>query len=459
MTGPVPTAAALLLALAALLAPAGASAQDAQALRADLAQFRRDFFALDRAYPAEARRVAQRRLDALQARLDGLDATAFGLELAAIAALADNGHTLSFPIPRSARANRVEIRLAPFGTDFHVLRARTADADLLGARLLAIDGVPLDRLRAAARRLAGGPAAWRDRQAPFLFESPEQLHALGLARHLERARYRFALPDGRRVERELAATPPGPQRVQTETAELLLPGKLPERAPDGSDSGWRGLLPAERAPWSLQEPERPLRWRVLPELAALQIEMRRTFDTPEARLPDFFDAVRAAIREHRPEHLVLDLRLNGGGDLTQARDFAESLPDLVPGRVFVLTSPWTFSAAISLTGYLKQAAPARVLIVGEPVGDRLEFFAEGRLITLTHSGAVLLYATERHDYRHGCRASTDCHAPVVARPIALPSLAPDLPAPWTLQAYARGEDPALAAVAAALRPSKAGARP
>jgi hypothetical protein len=72
---------------------------------------------------------------------------------------------------------------------------------------------------------------------------------------------------------------------------------------------------------------------------------------------------------------------------------------------------------------------------------------------------VLLYATERHDYRHGCRAATDCHAPVAARPIALPSLAPDLPAPWTLQAYARGEDPALAAVAAALRPAPAAARP
>jgi hypothetical protein len=32
------------------------------------------------------------------------------------------------------------------------------------------------------------------------------------------------------------------------------------------------------------------------------------------------------------------------------------LPTLVKGRIFVLTSPWTFSAAISTLGYLKQAA-------------------------------------------------------------------------------------------------------
>jgi hypothetical protein len=147
---------------------------------------------------------------------------------------------------------------------------------------------------------------------------------------------------------------------------------------------------------------------------------------------------------------VLDLRLNGGGDPTQARDFAESLPTLVPGTIFVLTGPATFSAAISTAGYLKQAAPDRVRIVGEPVGDRLEFFAEGRTTTLQHSGAVVLPATERHDYRAGCRQHTDCHAPVVARPIAVPTLEPDIAAPWTLDHWRRGLDPAMQAVAAAL---------
>jgi hypothetical protein len=176
-------------------------------------------------------------------------------------------------------------------------------------------------------------------------------------------------------------------------------------------------------------------------------------------LPEFFDAVRAAVQQHAPRHLVLDLRLNGGGDLTQARDFAESLPTMVTGTIFVLTSPATFSAAISITGYLRQAAPQRVRIVGEAVGDRLEFFAEGRPITLKHSGQVVLPATERHDYRNGCRAFTDCHAPVVQRPIAVPSLAPDIMAPWTVDAYRRGLDPAMRAVALAATTPQARAVP
>jgi hypothetical protein len=72
------------------------------------------------------------------------------LELARIVALADNGHTQAFPEPRAEHYNRVPIRLNPFGGQFHVVRARADYADLLGAKLVAIDGTDLPALRAAA---------------------------------------------------------------------------------------------------------------------------------------------------------------------------------------------------------------------------------------------------------------------------------------------------------------------
>jgi hypothetical protein len=149
--------------------------------------------------------------------------------------------------------------------------------------------------------------------------------------------------------------------------------------------------------------------------------------------------------------VVLDMRFNGGGNLTTARDFMKRLPALVTGRIFVLTSPVTFSAAISSIGYLKQAAPDRVTIVGEGVGDRLVFFAEGSRVTLPNSGTMISFSTQRHDYNTGCRPYSDCHPPVVANPIAVPSLAPDVAAPWTIDAYRVGRDPGMEAVAAELR--------
>jgi Peptidase family S41 len=106
---------------------------------------------------------------------------------------------------------------------------------------------------------------------------------------------------------------------------LLLPGVTPEQH-EGADTGWRSLLPLAQAPWSLRDAEQALRWRAAPELEAVLIDLRQTRSDTRHRLPDFFAAVRAGIAQHRPRNLVLDLRLNGGGDLTQARDFAESLP-------------------------------------------------------------------------------------------------------------------------------------
>jgi hypothetical protein len=117
----------------------------------------------------------------------------------------------------------------------------------------------------------------------------------------------------------------------------------------------------------------------------------------------------------------------------------------------VLTGPGTFSAAISTTGYLKQAAPDRVFIVGEPVGDRMMFWAESPPSKLPVGSGLINLATERHDYTDGCRAYSDCHPNVQLVPISLPTFAPDIVAPWTIEAYLAGRDPGMEAVATALR--------
>jgi hypothetical protein len=122
------------------------------------------------------------------------------------------------------------------------------------------------------------------------------------------------------------------------------------------------------------------------------------------------------------------------------RSAAIAAPD---GRIFALTSGRTFSAGIASLGYLKQAGGARVTIVGEPVGDELEFWAEGDMLELPVSKAALLYATERHNYVTG-RQEPDCHGSVRNHPIRVTTLEPDMAAPLTYADYRAGRDPALA---------------
>src|SRR5690606_23716224 len=240
--------------------------------------------------------------------------------------------------------------------------------------------------------------------------------------------------------------PANPDRVRANADRWYYPAPV-----EGEGDNWRALLTADAAPWALQEPDTPFRMRDAPELDAFWIELRQNNSSGDADIAEFMlDSLEAARTSGR-RNIVLDMRMNGGGDLNTTRAWVRRLPRTVQGRVFVLTSPWTFSAAISTVGYLKQSAPDRVTIVGEMVGDRLDFHAEGDIFTLPNSGGAILIATERHDYRPGCRNVESCHGSVVRHPIAVESLAPDINAPWTIEAYRTGRDPAAEAIAAALR--------
>lgn len=441
---------AALLSAGVLLAAMKASAKEAltasAARAADIAVFREQIMARDRAFIRDARAEAEVRLTALEGQVDTVSQAYFELELSRIVALADNGHTATFAGPRSRRYNRVDIRLAPFGDAFYVLRATPENADLLGARLVSIDGYTAADVRDVGRSLAGGVPSWRDRQVSYFLESPEQMHALGVIANPDAATYLFETQAGARVERRLAGAPANPDRPRANAERWFYPEPMPEEM-----GQWRVALAERSAPWSLREPGVPFRWRVAEDIDAMVIELRQNSDAEGRPIATFLAEMTRELNARKPRNVVLDMRMNGGGDLNTTRDFVESLPRLVQGRVFVLTSPWTFSAAISSTGYLEQAAPARVTIVGEPVGDRLKFFAEGQPFELPHSHALILPATERHDYVNGCRGMTDCHGSVVRDPIAVPTLAPDISAPWTIEAYLAGRDPGMDAIAASLR--------
>jgi len=171
----------------------------------------------------------------------------------------------------------------------------------------------------------------------------------------------------------------------------------------------------------------------------------------QERIDVFLAAARAELEKSKPRNLIVDLRLDGGGDLNTTRAFFEALPSLAAkdGRIFVLTSGRTFSAGIASAGYLKQAGAPRVTIIGEPVGDHLEFWAEGGFKELPVSKAVLLAATERHNYMTGC-PEADCHGSIREHPIRVTSLEPDIAAPLIYADYRTGRDPALEAVRRAL---------
>jgi hypothetical protein len=412
----------LLLASLALPAPAVQAAPGP----ADVAAMR-TWVERNRAWQPAARAEALRRVERLPALIR--TPARFELEAARIAALADNGHSALLPPQWASRYRRSPVRLGLFADGLFVVAAPRDRARLIGRRVLAINGRDWREIRTAYARYQGGLPAFRDQFVTLFMELPTLLAAAGFGGDPDRVAYTLAGRGG------------PPERI-------IVPAVLSPYEGEAAFSGRSvlldaaAMLPAERVPLYLRAPDRIYRLAFPEQLDGAFIQLKAVRGLGIAQ---YFENTLDELRRRRPRNIVVDLRFNIGGDLNIARDFMQALPRIAQDRVYAITSGRTFSAAISSLGYLKQAAGDRLTIVGEPIGDRLEFWAEGDLLTLPGLGAMLLYATERHNYRTGC-PEPDCHAAIREHPIRVRSLQPDLATPLTWADFQAGRDPAMIAI-------------
>jgi hypothetical protein len=236
--------------------PAPRSADEAN--RQDL-----DYLA-DRSFTPAARAAFGAGVADLERRAGDLSPAQLETEVSRLVALADNGHTGVRGVSRGVSLNALPVRLARFADGYVVVRARPELADLLGARLLAIDGRTPEALVEALGPFAGGPPALRREYATYMLISPQALRAVGLAERDDRATVTLALAAGATVTRELAAEPDpanGPPRTDP-VLESLRRNHWPQRdlspVPSPVDvAGWATVLdPRGAVPLYLANPDR-----------------------------------------------------------------------------------------------------------------------------------------------------------------------------------------------------------
>lgn len=395
----------------------------------------------DRAYSPAARAEAQRLLTQLQSQAGALSHEQFVLRVAEIAALADNGHTSIGENAFKNNTPRLPLRTYQFADGLHIVWAVPALSDLLGARIDAIDGRSIAQIHAATRRYAGGTDAHRQRMLTAMLESPALLQAAGLATARDRLTLRGTLANGAPFERTIQAEERDRSAWVSSSQRLLFP--VWEGAPMVSFITDGGALPVY-----LRHRSELFSLEALPE-GGLYVGLAHNDDTDDLPIATFLDGVLNRVRTEHPAFVVVDLRMNGGGDYTTTYAFAQALPEAANGApIYVFTSPWTFSAAITTIAALKTAGGDQVVIVGEPVGDRLNFWAEGGTFNLPNAFVQVHYASGRHVYDGPCRDRATCFWLNDRYPVRVRTLEPDIAAPLTFAAYRALRDPAMDAVLA-----------
>jgi hypothetical protein len=392
-----------------------------EAQRQDLDQFKR-MVALDRSYTMLDRERANRAIDALRARTTVLSWGEFRVALMRIAAMADNGHT-GVIIGDGPRPNAVPLRVTGFSDGLYVLRAQPADTDLLGARVEAVDGHSVQEVLAKLDALHGGVPAFRRIVSELWMQSPAVLNGIGIAPKPDLTVWTLRLVNGTVVTRALKGEPVlKPRTFEDETRWLS-----PER-PVNEPAGWSALLPDSASlPLALRDFNKTFRREWIAGTCVLYIQMKQIDDGPDQKIGDWLRETEQAMRANKPCALIVDLRYNGGGDYTNTWSFTHKLPELLNAgaRVYILTGPQTFSAAISTTAFIKETLGSRAVILGEPVGDRLKFLSEGNSGCLPNSKICFHYSTGMANLSAPCTDWRVCFWLNWLYPVRVNSLQPD----------------------------------
>ena len=409
-----------------------------EAQRQDVDYFGR-LIAMDRAYSAANRAEAERRIAELKTLTAALPHQVLAVRFMQIAALADNGHThLRLLDPKQTQLF-VPVRVARFAEGFYVMRATAEHRALLGGRLEAIDGVPFDEILKRLETLRGGLEVFRHENAALFIEEQDLDYGLGIAKAPDKAAWTVRLPDGRAVTEILDAIPLAKDDDLPFGDRWLSPEPHPGMGP-----GWLSYAPAKGGePLSYANAERVFENVAIPGSCARYVRLQDITDVGDQKIAPFLSETEDALKANPPCGAILDLRGNGGGNYTNAWHFTHALPGLVKGRIVVLTDPNTFSAAITTTAFLKETGGDRVSVVGDPIGDRLAFFAEGSSGRLPNLGLSETFMTGKHDYSAPCRDIDVCFWLNWLYPVRVKTLHPDVAAPQSFIAWNRGRDPAL----------------
>jgi hypothetical protein len=343
------------------------------------------------------------------------------------------------------------VRVSSFSDGIYVMRTKEKDRDVLGAKVEAIDGTPIEAAITRVMRLRGGTDGWRRVEAMQILYQQDLLYGTGIAREPGASTWTLRLSSGETVERRFEPYIPSKAEPSKRSTRWLSPEPL-----KGYDKGWVALRPqADEVPLSLHKMDLGY-WRTrLPNSCAAYIHMKAVYDLGEQTIGDFLAETKADLKAHKACAAIVDLRFNTGGDYTNMYSFGSELPSLIDGPVYVLTSPQTFSAAITSTAFIKQAAPAQVHIIGEMVGDRMPFYAEGNGGCLPNYHLCLIYQGGKHDYVHPCNDPGECYWLNFIYRARIATFAPEETIHTSFADWNAGHDPVFdRAVALAARKSK-----
>ena len=295
--------------------------------------------------------------------------------LARIVSLFKYGHTgVGFkdnPIPY----HKLPMVIYQFTDGIYITGAHKDYEDIVGAKILKVEDQPIKEVLKSVY-----PVVPVENEQYFKaygindLTIPEVLHAQGLTKTLKK-RIRLHLEkDGKPFVSTVKAT-----------RELDFPLQYGEVKPD---SDWVSARDLSAPPHYLKNLDKIYYFEYLPEEKAVYVRHSQIQDDPSEDIPAFFERVFRFVENNEVERLVLDVRLNGGGNNYKNKPVVTGIIETKKinktGKLYVIIGRRTFSACQNLVNELDNYT--NVIFVGEPTAENINFYGDNRKVVLPNSG-------------------------------------------------------------------------
>jgi hypothetical protein len=360
-------------------------------------------------------------IDALEKRLPEVESNQVKVGILRLVALIHDGHTR---VRQETLGNHMlPVRLYFFADGLYVEAGDRQYANVIGGRVKQIGAMSSEDVYSAVRELIpidGENEYRRKLLAPDLMVDPEVLQAIGATASAESVPL-TAEKDGHEITVSL---PAGPFRPWSNHGWP----RDPQGWVNARDHG-------EPLPLWLQHTDRNYWHAYVDAGKTLYIQYNQVEDEPGAEpISKYFPALLRDAEQKQVGRVILDLRLNGGGNNYLNRPIWHALLRSErlnqKGKLWVIIGPKTFSAATSCIDDLELNTNA--IFAGEPTGESPNQWGDPRDLKLPNSGIVVQVSTlwwqleDPRDIRSYRK--------------------PDLPAPLTFADYANGIDPVMQAI-------------
>ncbi|MEM8523775.1 MAG: tetratricopeptide repeat protein [Bacteroidota bacterium] len=294
--------------------------------------------------------------------------------MAALVASFRYGHTYLLLNDRSVNFQRIPINLYQFKEEVYIEGVHKDYEKSLGAKVLAVEGTPIKTAFEKIRPVvpAENEQYFRAYGLSNLLR-PEVLHTQGITSELKQNITLTLEKEGTTFQQTFQA------KTGINFSEMYGFTKNNEE--------WVSARNQEQIPLYLKYLDRIYFYEYLPEQKTVYVRHSQIQDDPQEAMPAFYERVFEFIEQNEVEKLVLDVRLNEGGNNYKNRALvkevirSEKINQV--GKFMVIIGRRTFSACQNLINELDNYT--NVIFVGEPSAENINFYGDARFINLPNS--------------------------------------------------------------------------